>query len=133
MNKIKGKITAVQSSVNISLAEVLANGYQFSSLIIDTPTNASYLEVGKEIYVLFKETEVSVAKNRTGLISMNNRLDVTLTKISKGEVLTRLELNFADNTIVSLITTRSAERLELCVGDTLEALIKSNEITLMEE
>lgn len=133
MNKIKGKITAVQSSANISLADVLANGSKFSSLIIDTPTNAPYLKVGKEVYVLFKETEVSIAKNRIGLISMNNRLDVTLTKISKGDVLTRLELNFAGSIIVSVITTRSAERLELCVGDTLEALIKSNEITLMEE
>ncbi|MBP1617124.1 MAG: hypothetical protein H6Q14_951 [Bacteroidetes bacterium] len=132
MNKIKGVITGVESSSNISLATIQANGKTFSSLIIDTPANALYLEEGKEVYVLFKETEVSIAKGRTGLISMNNVLQVVVTKISKGDVLARLELDFDGTPIVSVITTRSVNRLGLCEGDTVEALVKSNEITLME-
>ena len=132
MNKIKGKIASVKSSENISIVEIEANGYKFSALIIGTNANTSYLDNGNDVFVLFKETEVSIAKNRTGLISLNNCLDVILKKISKGDVLTRLELDFAGFIIVSIITTRSAERLNLCVGDNLEALIKSNEITLME-
>ena len=132
MNKNKGKIASVKSSENISIVEIEANGYKFSALIIGTNANTSYLDNGNDVFVLFKETEVSIAKNRTGLISLNNCLDVILKKISKGDVLTRLELDFAGFIIVSIITTRSAERLNLCVGDNLEALIKSNEITLME-
>ncbi len=132
MNKIKGVITAVESSPNISLVDIEAYGKRFSSLIIDTPANAAYLTPGKEVYVLFKESEVSIAKGRTGLISMNNVLEVTVSKLSKGDVLARLELDFAGVPVVSVITTRSAERLGLQVGDKVEALVKSNEITLME-
>lgn len=132
MNKIKGVITAVESSPNISLVDIEAYGKRFSSLIIDTPANATYLTPGKEVYVLFKESEVSIAKGRTGLISMNNVLEVTVSKLSKGDVLARLELDFAGVPVVSVITTRSAERLGLQAGDKVEALVKSNEITLME-
>jgi molybdopterin-binding protein len=132
MNKIKGVTVQVESSSNISLVTIEANGKDFSSLIIDTPANAPYLEPGKEVHVLFKETEVSIAKGRTGLISMNNVLEVVITKISKGNVLARLELDFSGIPIVSVITTRSANRLGLSEGDKVEALVKSNEITLME-
>lgn len=132
MNKIKGVTVQVESSSNISLVTIEANGKDFSSLIIDTPVNASYLEPGKEVHVLFKETEVSIAKGRTGLISMNNVLEVVITKISKGNVLARLELDFSGIPIVSVITTRSANRLGISEGDKVEALVKSNEITLME-
>ena len=132
MNKIKGKITSVQSSTNISLVGIEFKGFTFSCLIIDTPANVSYLTAGKDIFVLFKETEVSIAKNRTGLISMNNCLDVEITKMSHSEIMTRLELNFRGITLVSIITKKSAERLRLTIGDKVEALIKTNEISLME-
>lgn len=132
MNQIKGVITAIESSDSISLVDIEANGKTFSSLIIDTPANAAYLLPGKEVYVLFKESEVSIAKARTGFISMNNVLQVIVTKIARGGVLTRLELDFNGIPVVSLITTRSANRLGLSEGDAVEALVKSNEITLME-
>lgn len=132
MNQIKGVITAIESFDSISLVDIEANGKTFSSLIIDTPANADYLLPGKEVYVLFKESEVSIAKARTGLISMNNVLQVIVTKIARGGVLTRLELDFNGIPVISLITTRSANRLGLSEGDAVEALVKSNEITLME-
>lgn len=133
MNKIKGTITSVQSSTNISLVDINFNGFTFTSLIIDTPKEVSYLREGKAIFILFKETELAIAKGRTGLISMNNCLEVVITKISFSEIMARLELDFNGTSIVSIITRRSAERLDLAVGDKVEALVKTNEITLMEE
>lgn len=40
-------------------------------------------------------------------------------------------LNYADKTLISVITTRGMDRLQLVVGDAVEALVKANEIALM--
>jgi molybdopterin-binding protein len=48
-------------------------------------------------------------------------------------VLTRALLDYHGHEIISIITTRSAERLRLAVGDEVEALIKTNEVTLVAE
>jgi molybdopterin-binding protein len=48
-------------------------------------------------------------------------------------LLTLVTLAFNDHHIGSIITTRSCDALALAVGDAVEALVKTNEMTLMPE
>lgn len=133
MNKLKGIITAIHSSGEISLVDLDIKGETLSSLLIDTPQSTPYLRLGEELLVLFKETEVSIGKALSGQISCRNRLRTTIRSIERSEILTKLMLDFNGFMIVSIITTRSSDALNLKVGDAVEGLIKSNEITLKKE
>ncbi len=115
----------------MSLVDVAVEGDVFTATLLETPETADYLKVGSKVTLLFKETEVSLAKNLSGLISLRNRFPVTITSIGRGDILSAVRLDYAGKALMSVITTRSLDRLELVVNDTVEALVKANEIALM--
>ncbi|MEN3294260.1 MAG: molybdate transport system regulatory protein, partial [Burkholderiales bacterium] len=53
--------------------------------------------------------------------------------IERGQLLTKVTLDTDGHIIESIITTRSSHALALAVGDTVEGLVKSNEMTLMQK
>jgi len=132
MNKLKGKIIGIESSENISLIEVRTDIGNICAVVVETPETAEYLKIGNDVYVLFKETELSVGKNFSGMISLRNRFECVVDEIQKGKVLTRLVLRSGDKIIKSVITTRSAQKMGIKKGDKLTAFVKTNEVSLME-
>ena len=107
MNKLKGKITNIESSEHISIVDIDVEGDLFSSVIIETPETADYLRIGNEIFILFKETEVSIGKALSGNLSLRNRLKSKIKTIKMGTVLTEIVLDYKEKDIISIITTRS--------------------------
>ena len=132
MNRLKGKIINIESSESISLVEVKTDIGNICAVVVETPETAEYLKVNNSIYVLFKETEVSVGKELSGMISLRNRFNCIVYEIQIGKVLTRLILKCGGNLIKSVITTRSAKNMKIKKGDTVIALVKTNEVSLME-
>lgn len=130
MNKLAATITAIDSNVHMSLVDLAVGDDVLSATLLETPAQANYLKVGNQVSLLFKETEVSIAKKLSGLISLSNQLNAKVTQIVRGEILSAVTLAYQQHTIVSVITTRSVDRLELKVGDVVEALIKANELVL---
>ncbi|MDP2890188.1 MAG: TOBE domain-containing protein, partial [Bacteroidota bacterium] len=92
-----------------------------------------WLQEGNSIDLVFKETEVSLAKNLSGIISMRNRMKCMVQHIDRGELLSKISLQFQKYTITSAITTRSVDSLDLKIGDEVEALVKANEVSLMRK
>ena len=54
-------------------------------------------------------------------------------RVEKGQVLAKVTLDYQGLDVVSIITTRSAERLDLKTGDAVEALVKANEMTILHD
>lgn len=133
MNKLSGKILEIQQSGAILLVDIDVDGHGFSALLIESASQPEWLQTGKTIELIFKETEVSLAKNLSGLISTRNRLECTVQQIERGDLLSKVELQFHKHTITSAITTRSVDLLKLKNGDKVEALVKANEISLMKK
>jgi len=131
MNKLAGKITQIQQSGAIMLIDVDVDGHGFSAMLIDSSINHQWLLVGREITLLFKETEVSIAKDLLGKISMRNRLKCKVQAVNRGELLSSVLLENGQFSITSAITTRSVDSLQIKIGDEVEALIKANEISVM--
>jgi molybdate transport system regulatory protein len=131
MNKLQGRISAIESNDHVSLVDVNVNGDTFTATLLETPDDAPYLQVGNMVDVLFKETEVSLAKNLSGMISLRNRMQTTVTQVRSGVILSEVVLDYRGHSISSIITTRSVKRLQIIPGDPIEALIKANEMTLM--
>lgn len=129
MNKIRGFITEIQQSDSISIIQVKSNNTNFYSIVLG---NDLKLEVGKEVYLLFKETEVSIAKNFSGEISLKNRFLCKVKLLEQGKLLTKVILEWDGIEIVSIITTSSAKRLNLKENDEVVAFVKTNEVSIME-
>lgn len=132
MNKLPAIITSIQQSGTILLVDAETGGQGFSALLIESISCPEWLETGNAVELVFKETEVSLAKNLQGQISMRNRMKCTVVKVDKGELLSMITLKFKSFTIVSAITTRSVNSLQLEIGDEVDALVKANEVSLMK-
>ena len=133
MNRLRGVIACVETSDHLALVDVEVGGDLFTAILVETPESAPWLKAGNPVAVLFKETEVSLAKELSGRISLRNRMAARVESIRKGKLLSEVHLDYRGQPVVSVITTRSVERLELAPGDEVEGLVKANEVTLLED
>jgi len=132
MNRLKGKIALIDSHDEILWIELNVQHIKIIAINIGKPNDYSYLEIGNEIAILFKENEVTISKNKILDISIQNKLTCTIDSIFKGKISSQVNLNFSDFTLSSIITTRSVQNLNLKPQDNVTALIKPNEIILSE-
>ena len=129
MNRLEGIIAAINQDGPMCLIDVAVGPDHFSAMLLLADT---HFAVGMPAQVLFKETEVSLAKELAGLISLRNRHPGVVTECRLGKLLAEVTLDYRGQRVVSLITRRSAERLNLQPGDAVEWLIKANELTLTQ-
>lgn len=129
MNKIKSKIVSIKSLNSINQIEALTNGVKLVILTLDLPKE---IEVNQEVDIVFKESEVAIAKeNISHLISFNNVIEGEIIDIERGELLTYITLNSKVGVINALITTKSLDRLNFKLKDIAFGFIKTNELSLM--
>jgi molybdate transport system regulatory protein len=132
MNQLKGVIAAIQSNGHMSLVDVSIGRDTFTSILLETPESTPYLKPGHPVVLMFKATEVSLGKNLSGMLSLRNRIPAAVLNIRRGEILSEVELDYDRQVFYSIVTTRAVDRMELVVGDAVEALVKSNEMSLKE-
>ncbi len=129
MNKISGKISDIQSDNYISLVGIDTEVGKFYALIVETPRTADYLKKGKDVNLLFKETEVEILKN-CFLDKNLNTFEGEIFKIKKGKVLSKLFIKSRNLEIISISTTKAIEILELKEKEKIFIYIKPNEIVI---
>ena len=132
MNKLKGKIVDIQSSDNVSIISVDVDGDVLSSIVLEGKKGPSNYKIKDSVTLLFKETEVGLAKNLTGMISLRNRFKAVVKKIEKGPILAKVTMHYRNTTIESIISAQSTNQLQLKEHDEVEWLVKTNEVTLMK-
>ncbi len=132
MNIFKGKITSIKVSGNLSLVEVNVDGILFKSIVIETPGTAAWLVDDNEINVIFKETEVVIGKGLQHAVSMQNKIPGEIFEIDNGALLSKITISTNVGKIVSIITYKAVQQLQLQVGETVTAMIKTNEIMLSQ-
>jgi len=143
MNKLSGEIKEIQTADNLSLVKVYVDGITFTSIVIDTPATNPGLRIGNLVSILFKETEVIIARAPLPAISVQNRMECIIHDIHSGELLCELTLHLVDGMpggtsgevgeIRSIITRNACDQLDLRVNDRVIALVKTNEISLLTD
>ena len=63
-------------------------------------------------------------------LSARNRLAGKIVELQLGGVMAHIVVRVGENLIESVITKRSADEMQLKVGDTVSAIIKSTEVML---
>lgn len=130
MNYLKGKIVEINTEGSLSLIKIMVQNCIISSIVIDTQETSTYLKTGNNVKILFKETEVVLAKAFSGIISLQNKLDCNVNSFEKGNLLCKITLNFQNTKIVSVITRNAFDQLNIQENDTITAMVKTNEISL---
>jgi molybdate transport system regulatory protein len=133
MNKISGRITTIEVCGSIALVDVEIGARTYTATVLGDSQAVACWQVGAAVALLFKETEVAIAKNLSGSISLRNRFKGEVTALELGQVLSKVQFNVDGQTISSIITTRSAKQLQLALGDEIEGLVKANEMTVVSD
>jgi len=133
MNRLKGRIIKKELSGGICRVEVKVKEHVFAAILLEDQHFSPHLKEGREVTLLFKETEVCLAKGLSGSISLSNRIASVIEEIIESNILTRVVMNDQGQKTAAVITTASAKRMDLKVGQTVEWLVKANEIILSLE
>lgn len=129
MNQLEAELVSYHVSGQIIICELTTHGTPATAVILDSPSELKWLSVGTKVNILFKETEVIIAKGEIGQLSLNNRFTGKITGVETGDIYSSLNIDFGTG-IESVITTKSVRRLNLQVGDVVTALVKANEISI---
>jgi len=102
------------------------------------------LELSEEIQpkvkvkLVCKPTAVALAKPTIdvesfySMLSYSNQLQVQITSIERGKLLSSILLKLGSFSLESMTSTDAVERLDLKEGDEVIALIKANELSILE-
>lgn len=133
MNTIQGHICDIQVSANLSMISVQIHANTvWKTLVVETPDTASYLQIGNAITLLFKETEVIIAKEKYQAISIENDVEGVISAIEKGQLLSKLTVHTGIGDIFSILATEALDRLLLEEQQSVIVMIQMNEIMLSQ-
>ena len=130
MNILKGHIAEIKVNGDLSIVRVNVGGSIFSTIVIDTPETASFLKLGNEVKIIFKETEVIIGVGDMSGISLRNKIVGTVSRIDADILLSKLTLTTDLGEISSIITSNAVEQLKIKLGMEVTAMVKTNELIL---
>ncbi len=130
MNRINAIITAIESFENITIVNFEAAGQPMRMMALEL--NKS-LVVGSKVTLGVKASHIALAKELKGQLSISNQLSATIENVTNGKLLSSIKLSFGDHLLESIITRISAEEMDLRIGEKVIALIKSSELSILEE
>ena len=92
----------------------------------------SNIKIGSKVFLNVNSSHIAIAKNLKGEISLSNQFECTIQKLTKGELLSSLILNYQGSILTSIITTNSLIRMNLRQNDKIIALIKASDLSIQE-
>ena len=129
MNYIKACISEINRCENINLVSFAVGSEVLQMMSLELTEG---LEVGAMVSIGTKSTNISLAKDFRGALSVSNQLACHIISLEYGELLCRVKLSFLRFEIESIITKESALSMKLEEGDAVLALIKSSELSIVE-
>ncbi len=130
MNILKGKIEEINVNGDLSIVKIIVGKIRFSTIVIDTPETASFLQLNSPVKVIFKETEVIIGVGDMSGISLRNKLIGKVISIESDKLLSKLIIDTEVGEITSIITSNAVNQLKIKIGLEVTAMIKTNELML---
>lgn len=125
MNKILCTITDIVSDEQIALVSMCSKEHIFTAMLL-----GHHLEIGMEVNVLFKETEVMICDSSYSKISARNRFVSKVLSVHKTKTISRVVFEFEGGVISSLVSTPALEELMIAEGLVFGWFVKSSEVMI---
>ena len=129
MNKIRAKVKEIQTEQNLTIVSFAFGAYTLKMMSLELESS---VQVGSGVILTSKATSLGLAKDFQGVLSYSNILKATISELQNGVLLSSVKLACEDLLLESIITKDSALRMDLCVGDELNVLIKASELSILE-
>ena len=129
MSQIVASIRDIEKSGDLHLIEF--NLEDKSLYMISLELNRA-IKKGIKVKLIIKPFSIVLAKDFSGEITYLNRLEVKIKSIEVGEILTNIELEFYNYILESTVTTKSLNSMSLKEGETILALIRATDISILE-
>ncbi len=129
MNRIDAVVTTIDSFENITIVSFEAASQPMRMMALELDKS---LVVGSKVTLGVKASNIALAREFSGILSISNQLKVTIESINNGKLLSSIKFSFAGSLIESIITRESVLRMNLQTGTNIIALIKSSELSILE-
>jgi molybdopterin-binding protein len=127
MNQI---IATVEDIVETDIVTYIRLNSSDTILSLIKPKSPKWLNIGDKVYCKFQEASVCVSKDCPGKVSIENKLPATLKEVRKNDSLCELTFESDIGSVVSLITTRAYDTLELQKGCRATMLLRGVDISV---
>lgn len=129
MSNIIAKISNIKNCNSLHIVEFTYHSSVLSMMSLDLN---DCIKIGTKVKLAIKSTHISIAKNFTGDISFENKINTKIISIEDGELLSSITLEFFTTTLEVIITKQSKNNMNLNVGDNVSAFIQMSELSISE-
>ena len=129
MSQLVATIKKINSVDNLNIVEFDFNGLTLKMMSLDLNDD---VKIGKKVELSVKPSNISIAKNLIGEISLSNQIVATIQSLENGQLLTSVILKINDTLLESIITVDSSKRMNLQKDDIVTILIKASDLSIEE-
>ena len=129
MSQFVATIKKINSIDNLNIVEFDFHGLTLKMMSLDL--NAD-VQVSKKVKLSVKPTNISIAKNLIGEISLSNQIVATIENLENGQLLSSISLKVHNTILESIITVDSSKRMNLQIGEVVTILIKASNLSIGE-
>ena len=129
MSQIIATIKKIHNIDNLNIVEFDFFGKTLKMMSLDLNKN---VQIGKKVKLAMKPTNISIAKNLFGEISLSNQIVVNIKNVENGQLLSSIILEVNDTTFESIITAASSKRMNLQENEQVTILIKASDLSILE-
>lgn len=130
MNVLRGNITRIETDGSLSLISLISYNCHLTTVVVDTPATAPYLKIDLPVNILFKETEVILAKQFSGSISLTNKIKCRVKSFKCDRVLCKVSMDFNGSRLNAILTRAAFDMLDIAEGEEVFAMINAIEVSL---
>jgi molybdate transport system regulatory protein len=133
MNSVPASVVSVVKDDLFAQINLMYKGFSFSACVLLSEEEMPYTKTGTLVKMTFKETDTIISLDPQCDVSCRNRFNSKITSIIRSPVITRITADFENIPIVSMITSSSAQRLQLEIGASIICMVKSTSLMLYSE
>lgn len=125
-------IATIKNIRNVDSLNIVEFGFYNHTLKMVSLNLNKQIAINKKVKLSIKPTNILIAKNLQGEISISNQLKAKIVKVENGELLSSILLKVEDTILESIITVDSSKNMNLVEDEEVLILIKASDLFIQE-
>lgn len=125
-------IATIKNIRNVDSLNIVEFGFYNHTLKMVSLNLNKQIAINKKVKLSIKPTNILIAKNLQGEISISNQLKAKIVKVENGELLSSILLKIEDTILESIITVDSSKNMNLVEDEEVLILIKASDLFIQE-
>ena len=125
-------IATIKNIRNVDSLNIVEFGFYNHTLKMVSLNLSKQISINKKVQLSIKPTNILIAKNLQGEISISNQLKAKIVKVENGELLSSILLKVEDTILESIITVDSSKNMNLVEDEEVLILIKASDLFIQE-